>query len=69
MRIRAGLFFFGGIVLITAEMEVPDVTWELKYCEFCGALWLRPRGSSDPYCGKCTEWIESELPRIAQGEA
>jgi hypothetical protein len=56
-------------VLITAEMEVPDVTSELKYCEFCGALWLRPRGSSDPYCGKCTEWIESELPRIAQGEA
>ena len=26
---------------------------ELKYCERCGALWLRPRDSEVAFCGKC----------------
>ena len=26
---------------------------ELKYCEQCGALWLRLRGSSEEYCVFC----------------
>ncbi len=49
-------------------MEVAG-SLELKYCEFCGALWMRPRGSVEPYCPRCTRWIETELPRLAQGEA
>jgi hypothetical protein len=40
---------------------------ELKYCECCGALWLRKQGSTDPTCGACVSlwadlpgmWIES----------
>ena len=54
--------------MITNEVAVPE-TAELKYCEFCGALWLRPCGSDAVYCTKCENWIEVELPRLAQGEA
>lgn len=31
---------------------------ELKYCEFCGGLWLRPEGSVSPYCGSCRPKIQ-----------
>ena len=33
------------------EMEVMEM--ELKYCERCGALWLRLMGSEDVYCAVC----------------
>jgi hypothetical protein len=26
---------------------------ELKYCERCGGLWLRPRGAEEVYCAEC----------------
>lgn len=52
-----------------AEVERFDVPSELKYCEFCGALWLRKQGSADVYCEDCATWIETELPRLARGEA
>jgi len=26
---------------------------ELKYCERCGGLWLRPQGNGEVYCGSC----------------
>jgi predicted amidophosphoribosyltransferase len=26
---------------------------ELKYCERCGGLWLRVRGTQGPYCSSC----------------
>lgn len=26
---------------------------ELKYCERCGGLWMRTRGSHDVYCALC----------------
>lgn len=29
------------------------VTLELKVCERCGALWLRPRGAAVRECGRC----------------
>lgn len=35
---------------------------EPKYCELCGALWLRPSGSSDSYCTACAR----RLQRIAR---
>jgi len=28
---------------------------ELKYCERCGALWLRPSDSELAFCGKCAK--------------
>jgi hypothetical protein len=26
---------------------------DLKYCERCGGLWLRPSGTDTPYCAAC----------------
>ncbi len=51
------------------ETNFRQLPAELKYCEFCGALWLRPCGSADVYCTRCAEWIERELPGMARGEA
>ena len=34
---------------------------ELKYCERCGGLWLRQRGTGRVYCAVCTSEI-SEFP-------
>ncbi|HSE47980.1 MAG TPA: hypothetical protein VLA96_02100 [Terriglobales bacterium] len=28
---------------------------ELKYCEACGGLWLRRRGSMEVYCAHCAQ--------------
>jgi Zn-finger nucleic acid-binding protein len=38
-------------------MEIDDlniVLLELKYCERCGGLWLRPRGSEEVFCAACS---------------
>jgi hypothetical protein len=32
---------------------------ELKYCERCGGLWLRPRGETGVYCPPC-------IPKMAE---
>ena len=37
------------------------VILELKYCERCGGLWLRPVGDAQVYCLKCLSAI-AELP-------
>jgi hypothetical protein len=34
---------------------------ELKYCERCGGLWLRPVGGGQIYCAPCSHEM-SELP-------
>lgn len=34
---------------------------ELKICERCGGLWLRPGGSAWVYCGPCKQKMD-ELP-------
>ena len=33
------------------ELEI--VQLELKYCESCGGLWLRPKGSQQVECAAC----------------
>jgi len=33
--------------------EIRETRIELKYCEGCGALQLRPAGSERVYCGSC----------------
>lgn len=42
------------MVELSAELEV-----ELKYCERCGGLWLRPVGGRQIYCPPC-------IPKMAQ---
>ena len=37
------------------------VYFQLKYCESCGALWLRPDGIATPYCRNC-EHLMAALP-------
>ncbi len=34
---------------------------ELKYCERCGGLWLRPTGGGQVYCAACVRAM-AELP-------
>lgn len=34
---------------------------QLKYCERCGGLWLRPDGAATPYCPPCEQFM-AELP-------
>jgi hypothetical protein len=35
------------------KMEGPGIQVELKYCERCGGLWLRPQGADGVYCASC----------------
>lgn len=44
------------VELAAAELEV-----ELKYCERCGGLWLRPVGARQIYCPPCIP-IMAHLP-------
>jgi Zn-finger nucleic acid-binding protein len=45
------------------ELKVNEVLrLELKYCERCGGLWLRPAGGTQVYCASCARQM-SELPR------
>jgi len=37
------------------------VRMELKYCEHCGSLWLRPSGTGAVYCESCQPKV-AELP-------
>jgi hypothetical protein len=39
------------------------VRMELKYCERCGGLWLRPAGSGSSYCESCAAAM-AELPAV-----
>ena len=39
------------------------VELELKYCEQCGGLWLRRRGSEECYCAVCARFLEDIPPR------
>ena len=45
-----------------ANSEVNEFYVELKYCERCGGLWLRPAGAGQVYCSRC-EPAMAELPR------
>jgi len=36
-----------------SEMEGQEIQVELKYCERCGGLWLRPQGTDGVYCAGC----------------
>ena len=36
------------------EQDVDAIQMELKYCERCGALWLRLAGSEHIFCSPCS---------------
>jgi Zn-finger nucleic acid-binding protein len=38
-----------------------EISFELKYCERCGGLWLRPTGGEQIYCRVCAGAM-AELP-------
>jgi Zn-finger nucleic acid-binding protein len=38
------------------------MTLELKYCERCGGLWLRPAGGKQIYCVSCARQMAEMLP-------
>jgi len=43
------------------KTDLEMVHLELKYCERCGGLWTRPRGSGEVYCAACIQPM-MELP-------
>ena len=53
------------------RMEGPEIQVELKYCERCGGLWLRPRGTDGVHCASCHARLAAmpnpgEAPRQAR---
>ena len=49
---------------------MPSYTYpklELKYCERCGGLWLRPQGTETVYCVACAEQIRQLPPPFRGG--
>ncbi len=45
----------------TGSKTANEEALELKYCERCGGLWLRPVGGGQIYCLNCSREME-ELP-------
>lgn len=48
-------------------VEGPRVELELKYCERCGGLFLRPFAASETCCGPCKARLAALLSRGATG--
>jgi hypothetical protein len=42
-----------------------ETRFELKYCERCGGLWLRPVGGGQVYCVGCAREI-ADLPPVGR---
>jgi hypothetical protein len=51
-----------------SSFETGGVRMELKYCERCGGLWLRPQGADVVYCRGCQECMAA-LPRVIERPA
>ena len=48
------------------ELETGYVELELKYCERCGALWLRIKGSDVVFCGPCAKTMAVLAPKLVR---
>ena len=46
------------------ELKAGFIHLELKYCERCGALWLRPAGSDVVFCGACAAAMAGLPPKV-----
>jgi Zn-finger nucleic acid-binding protein len=42
-----------------------ELQFELKYCERCGGLWLRPAGGGQIYCVNCGRQM-AQLPPVSR---
>jgi uncharacterized Zn finger protein (UPF0148 family) len=45
-----------------------DESFELKYCERCGGLWLRPVSSGQIYCVACSREMAQLPPSSSEPE-
>jgi hypothetical protein len=45
----------------SSEIVQDEVQLELKYCERCGGLWLRPVNAVEVFCARCAPEM-AELP-------
>lgn len=48
-----------------STLKTGEVPVELKYCERCGGLWLRPQGEDVVYCRGCQEHMAA-WPRAGE---
>jgi len=48
---------------MSATEQKSGIRMELKYCERCGGLWLRPAGSGLSYCESCSVQM-AQLPAV-----
>ena len=48
-------------------LEAGSIQLELKYCERCGALWLRPKGSDLLFCAGCARAMAGLQPGLRLG--
>jgi ribosomal protein L37AE/L43A len=46
------------------ELKAGFIHLELKYCERCGALWLRPTASDVVFCGTCDAVMAGLPPKL-----
>jgi ribosomal protein L37AE/L43A len=51
----------GGVMTRDKGEGNKHVGVELKYCEHCGSLWVRERGTGIVYCDRCTPKV-ADLP-------
>jgi hypothetical protein len=47
------------------ESSANEVQFELKYCERCGGLWLRPVGGGQVYCVDCGREM-AKMPPVSR---
>jgi LSD1 subclass zinc finger protein len=51
-----------------SELEGQVIHVELKYCERCGGLWLRPEGAEEVYCASCRA-VLAAMPNAEEAPA
>jgi len=64
-NIGLGLFVFPGSHNSLSEetMQRYEICkLELKYCEFCGGLWIRLKGSATTHCPGCNDLVAQLAP-------
>jgi len=47
-----------------SEKQEQGIHVELKYCERCGGLWLRPEGTDGVYCSGCRSCMAAMPDRL-----
>jgi uncharacterized Zn finger protein (UPF0148 family) len=51
-----------------SELEGHVIHVELKYCERCGELWLRPEKAKEVYCASCRA-VLAAMPNVEEAPA